>query len=122
MKFIRRETQERKLTIAGNDYPAIYSMQAIALMEEYTDMHHAYSEVRLSMDPPRPLAREVVGYAYGMIRAAGVEVEPVDVANSILPAEEEQLILQIRKIVDDQKAVPSKAKNAKSPETETTKS
>lgn len=115
MKFIKRETQAHELEIAGNKYPAIYSMQAIAHMEDYTATHHSWSQERLALD--MPTAKEIVGFCYGMLAAAGVTVEADDIAASVSPADIPELVKQIKAIVADQKAEPIKqSKNARTPE------
>lgn len=114
MRFIKRESQSHVLKVAGAEYPAIYSMQAIAHLEEYTETHHLFTQQRLEMDVLT--AKEVIGYCYGMMAAAGVEVDVNELAASISPADSADLIEQIKKIVTDQKSEPIKeTKNAKTP-------
>lgn len=102
MKFFAREALPQTLTIDGRDYPAIYTFKAVYLLEDYTELKHVFTEVRLAEEPESLTPREVVGLIGAVLKAAGVEVEFDDLEKQLRPGDFKKLAPQLQKIVSDQ--------------------
>lgn len=100
MKFIKRETEPHKLTICGNEYPAIYNFAAIKAQEDITECSHVITTTR--MVNGLQTSKDIIGITYGILSAAGVECKPDDIANSIKINDETSLVKQLLNIMSDQ--------------------
>lgn len=100
MKFVKRETEPHTLTIGGNEYPAIYNFAAIKAQEDITECSHVMTTTR--MINGIYTSKDIIGIAYGMLSAAGVDCKPDDIANSIKFNEENELVRQLLNIMSDQ--------------------
>ena len=116
MNFIKRETQPMDLRIGGVAYPAIYNFAAIAELENYSETPHHYALIRLNAGVPT--AKELIGLVYGMLKTAGaksmkngkqVPLLIEDVEASLNPAEEKELIEQIKTIIEAHSPAPKEA-------------
>ena len=105
------------LKIAGGTYPAIFNYRAIAYLEDVSNITNGYTLARLedydesgnlkTGENPFSLrsglqADEIVGLAFGMMKAAGVNLTFDDLAESISPAELPGIIKQIKEIIKHQ--------------------
>ena len=129
MNFIMRETQPMTLTINGVTYPAIWNFNAIAKMEEYTELMHLFTLGRIK-DGRFCLVKEFIGAVYGMLTAAGVtcvidgkDVLADAIVQSIRPDEEEAIYKQVMAIISAQGDQPAEGepKNASKPQRKTLK-
>lgn len=132
MDFIKREIMSHDLKIAGGKYPAIFNYRAIALAEDVSGVANGYTLARLEEDYDENgnlkrigtgessmlakaglQAREIIGLAYGMMKAAGVNVDVEDLEASISPSELSEIIKQLKEIIKHQdiKAVVDDSKN-----------
>lgn len=117
MDFIKREIMSHDLKIAGGTYPAVFSYRAIAYLEDVSNITNGYTLARLedyddegnlkTGDNPFMLrsglqADEIIGLAYGMMKAAGVNLAFDDLKDSISPAELPEIIKQIKEIIKHQ--------------------
>lgn len=100
MQFIKRATEPKFITIAGNKYPAIYNFKAIQNQEDVSGISHVITTTRISQNIPT--AMDIVSVLYGMLTAAGVETTPDDVAEGVLLSDEKSIVDQIIDIMNNQ--------------------
>ena len=136
LKFIKREIAPMMLTIAGNEYPAIFNFRAlietsnelqeldanilvVLLESSYDDYGNLKQDDKTQMYYLPIPSHEFLILIKNMMVAAGVDVSLDDLIDSVRPNEMNSLIVQARNIIrqqnyeNDEKEVPQKnGKNA----------
>lgn len=136
LKFIKREIAPMMLTIAGNEYPAIFNFRAlietsnelqeldanilvVLLESSYDDYGNLKQDDKTQMYYLPIPSREFLILIKNMMTAAGVDVSLDDLIDSVRPNEMNTLIVQARNIIrqqnyeNDEKEAPQKnGKNA----------
>lgn len=136
LKFIKREIAPMVLTIAGNEYPAIFNFRAlietsnelqeldanilvVLLESSYDDYGNLKQDDKTQMYYLPIPSREFLILIKNMMVSAGVDVSLDDLIDSVRPNEMNSLIVQARNIIrqqnyeNDEKEVPQKnGKNA----------
>lgn len=120
MNFIIRETRPMAIKINGVEYPAIWNFEAIAIMEDHTQLMHLYivKQFREGHFEVKPM----IGALVGMLKAAGVVCSDENgkdmlasaLMQSIRPEEQEYIQTRIMEIISAQGDQPAEGdpKNA----------
>lgn len=100
VKFVKRAIEPQTIQVAGNEYPAILSYDALATLEEYTEIPFAYSLARITMDAPT--TKDIVGFLLGVMQAADVEVTAEDLLSSLEMGDSDELLEIMKKLIAEQ--------------------
>lgn len=99
-RFIKSQHEPRLITICGEEYPAIFSMGAMAEVEEMTGTPYAVFFEKLSKNEGS--IKDQVALVCACLRAGGTEVAADDLMSLDLINEFPAVLTQIVSMVGDQ--------------------